>query len=79
MLVLDADAGLQPDLLERVIPAAEASGWSAVQLRKAVVNGSVNLLTRAQAMEMALDAVIQEGRLSVAVYPSCGQRPVAAA
>lgn len=69
MLVLDADAGLQPDLLERVIPAAEAGGWSAVQLRKAVVNGTVNLLTRAQAMEMALDAVIQEGRLSVGGVP----------
>jgi 1,2-diacylglycerol 3-beta-glucosyltransferase len=65
MLVLDADAGLAPDLLERVLPWAEAGGWAAVQLRKAVVNGEVNLLTRAQAMEMALDAVIQEGRLAV--------------
>ncbi|MEB3263644.1 MAG: glycosyltransferase family 2 protein [Synechococcus sp.] len=64
MLVLDADAGLAPDLLERVLPQAETGGWAAVQLRKAVVNGGVNLLTRAQAMEMALDAVIQEGRLA---------------
>jgi len=32
-------------------------------LRKAVVNAEVNWLTRAQAMEMALDAVVQEGRL----------------
>ena len=65
MLVLDADADLQPDVLERLIPAAESGGWSAVQLRKAVVNADDNLLTRAQAMEMALDAVIQEGRLAV--------------
>ncbi len=64
MLVLDADAGLQPDVLERLIPFAEAGGWAAVQLRKAVVNTEVNLLTTAQAMEMAFDAVIQEGRLA---------------
>ena len=64
MLVLDADAELQPDTLERLIPFAEAGGWSAVQLRKAVVNAEVNLLTRAQALEMALDAVVQEGRLA---------------
>lgn len=64
MLVLDADAGLQEDLLERLIPRAEQGGWSAMQLRKAVVNAGSNLLTRAQAMEMALDAVVQEGRLS---------------
>ena len=64
LLVLDADADLQSDLLERLIRFAEAGGWAAVQLRKAEVNGAVNLLTRAQAMEMALDAVIQEGRLA---------------
>ncbi len=64
LLVLDADAELQPDTLERLIPFAERGGWSAVQLRKAVVNPSVNLLTRAQAMEMALDTVIQQGRLA---------------
>ncbi|MEB3173356.1 MAG: glycosyltransferase family 2 protein [Cyanobacteriota bacterium] len=65
MLVLDADAQLQSDTLERLIPYAEAGGWAAVQLRKAVANSEVNLLTRAQAMEMALDAVIQQGRLAV--------------
>lgn len=63
LLVLDADAQLQPDLLERLVGFAEQGGWSAVQLRKAVVNADQNLLTRAQAMEMALDAVIQQGRL----------------
>jgi len=65
LLVLDADADLQEDVLERLIPTAEAGGWSAVQLRKAVVNSDHNLLTRSQAMEMALDAVIQQGRLAV--------------
>ena len=64
LMVLDADAELQPDVLERLVPYAEQGGWGAVQLRKAVVNAEANLLTRAQAMEMALDAVIQQGRLS---------------
>ena len=50
MLVLDADAQLQCDTLARLIPFAEAGGWAAVQLRKAVANADVNLLTRAQAM-----------------------------
>jgi len=64
MLVLDADADLTPDLLERAIAFAESGGWAAVQLRKAEVNAAQNWLTRAQAMEMALDATIQEGRLA---------------
>lgn len=64
LLVLDADADLQPDLLERLIPYAESGGWAAVQLRKAEVNAEANWLTRAQAMEMTFDAFIQEGRLA---------------
>ena len=63
LLVLDADAQFQPDGLQRLVAFAEQGGWSAVQLRKAVVNADHNWLTRAQAMEMALDAVIQQGRL----------------
>ncbi|MEB3246599.1 MAG: glycosyltransferase family 2 protein, partial [Synechococcus sp.] len=64
LLVLDADAQLQDDLLERLVPYALDGGWSAVQLRKAVVDADSNWLTRSQAMEMALDAVIQNGRLA---------------
>jgi 1,2-diacylglycerol 3-beta-glucosyltransferase len=64
LLVLDADADLAPDLLERLIPFAETGGWAAVQLRKAEVNAEANWLTRAQAMEMAFDAFVQEGRLA---------------
>ena len=64
LMVLDADADLQPDVLERLVPFAEQGGWAAVQLRKAVVNAEANWLARAQAMEMALDAVIQSGRLA---------------
>lgn len=64
MLVLDADADLPPDFLERVIPFAERGRWGAVQLRKAEANAAYNWLTRAQAMEMAFDAYIQEARLA---------------
>lgn len=64
MLVLDADADLSPDALERLIPFAEEGGWAAVQLRKAEANVAHNWLTRAQAMEMAFDATIQEARLA---------------
>ena len=64
LLVLDADAQLQEDLLETLVPYALAGGWSAVQLRKAVIDADSNWLTRSQAMEMALDAVLQQGRLA---------------
>jgi len=64
MLVLDADADLPLDWLERVISCAEREGWAAVQVRKAEANTSHNWLTRAQAMEMAFDAFIQEARLA---------------
>ena len=64
LLGLDADAQLQDDLLERLVPYALEGGWSAVQLRKAVIDADRNWLTRSQAMEMALDAVIQTGRLT---------------
>ena len=64
MLVLDADADLPSDVLERVIPFAEKGGWAALQLRKAEANMAQNWLTRAQAMEMAFDAFIQEARLA---------------
>ena len=63
LFVLDADAQLQDDLLKRMVFIAERNKWSAVQLRKAVVNADQNPLTRIQAMEMAMDALIQKGRL----------------
>ena len=63
MLVLDADAQLQNDVLERLLPFAIKGRWAAVQLRKAVTNAQEGWLTRVQAMEMALDALLQQGRL----------------
>ena len=63
LLVLDADAQLQADVLWRIILFAEKNQWSALQLRKAVINSKRNLLTCFQSMEMAMDAAIQRGRL----------------
>ncbi len=64
LFILDADAQLQSNVLLRAIKLAIKGGWSAVQLRKAVVNCEFNQLAAFQAMEMAMDAVIQRGRLS---------------
>jgi 1,2-diacylglycerol 3-beta-glucosyltransferase len=63
ILVLDADGQISEDQLERLIPIAVMGDWSGVQMRKAVTNADTNLLTRVQAMEMAFDALIQQGRL----------------
>lgn len=64
LLILDADAQLSSDQLERLMPFATSGDWSAVQMRKAVTNASSNWLTRVQAMEMAFDAQLQDGRLA---------------
>ena len=64
LLILDADAQFHDDLLIRLVSYAKNGQWSAVQLRKAVLNPNDNLLTQLQAMEMAMDALIQHGRLA---------------
>ncbi|MBW3042908.1 glycosyltransferase [Prochlorococcus marinus] len=64
LFILDADAQLQSNVLIRAITLALHGGWSAVQLRKAVINCELNQISSYQAMEMAMDAVIQRGRLA---------------
>ena len=64
LFILDADAQLQSNVLLRSINLALHGGWSGVQLRKAVVNCELNQIAAYQAMEMAMDAVIQRGRLA---------------
>ena len=64
LFILDADAQLQSKVLLRAITLALHGGWSGVQLRKAVVNFELNQIAAYQAMEMAMDAVIQRGRLA---------------
>lgn len=63
LFILDADAQLQSNTLLRAMALALQGGWSGVQLRKSVVNCELNQLAAYQAMEMAMDAVIQRGRL----------------
>ena len=64
LFILDADAQLQNNVLLRAITLALHGGWAGVQLRKAVVNFDLNFIAAFQAMEMAMDAVIQRGRLA---------------
>ncbi len=64
LFILDADAQLQSNVLLRAISLALHGGWSGVQLRKAVVNFELNQIAAFQAMEMAMDAIIQRGRLA---------------
>tara|TARA_Y100001968_G_scaffold326447_1_gene369517 strand:- start:701 stop:2011 length:1311 start_codon:yes stop_codon:yes gene_type:complete len=65
LFILDADAQLQEDVLLRLLEFAKKDKFEAVQLRKAVINSNQNLLTCCQSMEMAMDAIIQRGRLQV--------------
>ncbi len=66
LLVLDADAQLKKDTLIRLFSFVQEGSWSAVQLRKSVMNVNKNFLTSCQSMEMAMDAIFQYGRLTVA-------------
>ena len=66
IFILDADAQLKKDTLLRLFKFVNEGSWSAVQLRKSVINLSKNFLTTSQSMEMAMDAIFQYGRLSVA-------------
>jgi len=63
IFILDADAQLRNDTLRRVLSCAQKGSWSAIQLRKSVLNTSNNFLTACQGIEMAMDAYFQLGRL----------------
>ena len=58
VFILDADAQLKNDTLQRVLRFAQNGSWSAVQLRKSVINTSKNFLTTCQGIEMAMDACL---------------------
>jgi len=63
VFILDADAQLKNDTLIRMLDFANQGSWSAVQLRKSVINTTKNFLTNCQSIEMAMDAYFQFGRL----------------
>lgn len=62
ILVFDADATVEPDFLNKMIPCLEPADVGAVQARKVIKNGSYNLLTRCQYNEYVLDTYLQVGR-----------------
>lgn len=63
--VFDADAQVSPDMLLRVLPLFKRDELGAVQVRKAVSNGSENGWTRGQVAEMALDSFYQRQRIAI--------------
>lgn len=65
LLVFDADAQIAPDCLRRTVPLFQQERVGAVQLRKAITNGSHNFWTRGQVAEMAFDAYCQLKRVAV--------------
>jgi 1,2-diacylglycerol 3-beta-glucosyltransferase len=63
--VFDADAQVEPGFLRPVASYFQRSQVGAIQLRKAVANADTNWLTRGQSIEMALDAYLQQQRITV--------------
>jgi 1,2-diacylglycerol 3-beta-glucosyltransferase len=63
--VFDADAFVEPDFLQKIIPFLADENVGAVQARKVIVNWNENTLTRCQEYEYCLDAHFQNGRDSV--------------
>ncbi len=63
--VFDADAQVSPDLLWQVLPLFDRADVGAVQVRKAIANATENFWTQGQAVEMILDAYVQEQRVAV--------------
>ena len=65
ILVLDADAKIEPDLLDKMVPLLESADVGAVQARKFIINANQNFLTRCQYDEYVIDTHLQVGRDAV--------------
>ena len=65
ILVFDADATVEPDFLNKLIPNLEPADVGAVQARKVIRNKDYNFLTRSQNNEYTLDTHFQTGRDAV--------------
>ena len=65
ILVFDADATVEPNFLNLLIPQLEPADVGAVQARKIIRNKDYNLLTRCQNNEYTMDAHLQVGRDAV--------------
>lgn len=62
ILVFDADATVEPDFLNKLIPHLEPADVGAVQARKIIRNKDVNFLTRCQNNEYTFDTYLQVSR-----------------
>lgn len=65
ILVFDADATVEPDFLNKLIPSLEPADVGAVQARKIIRNKDVNWLTKCQNNEYTTDTHLQVGRDAV--------------
>jgi 1,2-diacylglycerol 3-beta-glucosyltransferase len=63
--VFDADARVNPELLQKVLPRFKRPKVGAVQVRKAIANASLNFWTKGQSTEMAFDSFLQEQRIAI--------------
>jgi 1,2-diacylglycerol 3-beta-glucosyltransferase len=68
IVVFDADAQVQPDFLQRVLPLFERERVGAVQMRKAIIahpQDASNFWIQGQTAEMAFDAFMQQQRIAI--------------
>lgn len=68
IVVFDADAQVQPDFLQRVLPLFERERVGAVQMRKAIVAHPAdagNFWIQGQTAEMTFDAFLQQQRIAI--------------
>ena len=65
ILVFDADATVEPDFLNRLVPFLEPADVGAVQARKIIRNKDDNFLTKCQNNEYTMDTHLQAGRDAV--------------
>ncbi len=63
--VFDADAQVESDLLQSVVPLFQKEAIGAIQLRKSILNRDDNFWTRNQAAEMLFDSYMQEHRIAI--------------
>ena len=65
ILVFDADAKIEPDFLNKMIPKLEPADVGAIQAQKVIINAKQNFLTQCQYNEYILDTHLQIGRDAV--------------
>ena len=65
ILVFDADAKVNPDFLEKMLPKLEPADVGAVQAQKVIINATQNFLTQCQYNEFILDTHFQTSRDAV--------------